>query len=738
MTAPHASRHGSHQYRIPVLEHLRGHWVLFSIVQARQLGTTLTRLLIPWMIRDTDRRIASRFLRRTPGLGRWTVAFVPAGTEALHLELLGGAELPAQSRTRMWRISRATASLLIVLRSPLRIARALFCAPRQLPIRLRQAIATAEREANSPHSYGDWITLWDDWRGSVHEQLLSSPYRSRWPHLSAVVFHRESDAAALAATMASLQQQWGFADLPVHISGCTTPAATVLCQAAGDYVAVMQAGEVIPAHALAVLADQAARHDWPDLLCADEDLIGRRGRRRAPFFKPEINHALALSGILTRGIWLVCRAAMVRPPQDLPGWAEAVRLDAYLRLYEQQTPPRTRRVPFVLTHRRSDTGAAPDTMLADIARRHLQRMGMAAELTTPRLPLRWRMAVAPDRQPDVTLIVPSAARSPHVTSCLQAVLRRTAYRRFNMVVVVSQDHPLEPGQQDILAPVLTDPRARAEVLDVAQFNYSKANNFGASVSDSGILCLLNDDVEPIEPRWLEFMVGHLSDPRVGAVGAKLMYPDGRVQHGGVIIGLAGLCEHAFRFLRHDDPGYRGRAVLEQEMSAVTGAALLVRRTAFEALGGLDESYAIAFNDVDFCLRLREKGWSIVLSARAEMRHYESVSLGYHFSGERAALERIEVARMRQRWRSVCAADPFHNPNLLLTLGREWTIAFPPRVERPYGEILDELSSLYEMEPPVENWPENHSRPILSDTKPRTRHQQPITLKTITNGEAGDV
>ncbi len=286
--------------------------------------------------------------------------------------------------------------------------------------------------------------------------------------------------------------------------------------------------------------------------------------------------------------------------------------------------------------------------------------------------------------------------------------------------------------------MLADPRARVVVLDVAEFNYSKANNFGASVSDSEILCLLNDDVEPIEPRWLEFMVGHLSDPHVGAVGAKLIYPDGRVQHGGVIIGLAGLCEHAFRYLRRDEPGYWGRAILEQEMSAVTGAALLVRRNAFEAVDGLDESYAIAFNDVDFCLRMREKGWSIVFSAAAELRHYESVSLGYHFSGERAALEQIEVARMRQRWRSVCIADPFHNPNLRLTLGREWTIAFPPRVERPYGEIPDELSPLYDTEPLVESPSENHRRAILSDTAPRTRHQQPITLKTMTNGEAGEV
>jgi hypothetical protein len=660
------------------------------------------------------------------------VAFIPTETETLCLEVLGGAELPSNSRTRTWRVSRPIASLLIAFRSPLRIAGALAGPPRQLPFRVRQAIATAEREANSPHNYEAWITLWDGWRGSIQHQLLSSEYRARWPRLSAVVFHRESDVAALAATTASLHQQWGFPDLSVHTSHSDAPAGPVLCQTSGDYVAVLQAGEVVPAHALAVLADQVARHDWPDMLCADEDLISRSGRRHTPFFKPEINHALALSSVLTRGIWLIRRAALTRLARDLPGWAEATRLDAYLRLYEQRAPLRTHRVPFVLTHRRQDTGSAPETILAEITRRHLQRMEITAELPTPKLPLRWRMVVAPDRQPKVTLVVPSAAKSPHVTACLQAVLQRTAYQNFNIIIVVSQDHPLEPSQRHILAPVLADSRVQVLMLDVTKFNYSLANNFGAAASDSELLCLLNDDVEPIEPRWLEFMVGHLFDARVGAVGAKLIYPDGRIQHGGVIIGLAGLCEHTFRYLRHDEPGYASRAMLEQEMSAVTGAALLVRRTAFEALGGLDESYAIAFNDVDFCLRLREKGWSIVFSAAAELRHYESVSLGYHFSGERAALEEIEVARMRQRWRSVCAADPFHNPNLLLMPGREWNIAFPPRVERPYGDILGELS------PPYENWLENNRRPILSDTILRTKHQQPITVNTITKGEAGDV
>ena len=152
----------------------------------------------------------------------------------------------------------------------------------------------------------------------------------------------------------------------------------------------------------------------------------------------------------------------------------------------------------------------------------------------------------------------------------------------------------------------------------------------------------------------------------------------------MIIGLAGLAEHANRMLTEGEPGYASRAILNQEVSAVTGACLLVRRSVHEALGGLDETYPIAFNDVDYCLRIREAGHGIVFSAQTEMWHYESVSLGHHFSGARAALEAVEVLRMRTRWTDICRNDPFHNPNLSQKRGAEWELAFPPRVDPPAG------------------------------------------------------
>ncbi|MBV9813215.1 MAG: glycosyltransferase family 2 protein, partial [Acetobacteraceae bacterium] len=179
------------------------------------------------------------------------------------------------------------------------------------------------------------------------------------------------------------------------------------------------------------------------------------------------------------------------------------------------------------------------------------------------------------------------------------------------------------------------------------------------------------------------MAAHLADPSVAVVGAKLLYPNRTVQHAGVVMGLGGLCDHAYRHAPRRAPGYAWRAGLAQEVSAVTGACLLTRRSIYDRLGGLDERYASAFNDVDFCLRVREAGYRVVFAPAAELIHHEGFTYGSHYSGARAAEERADVARLRARWSAVMAADPFHSPNLDLTAaGREWSLAFPPR--RPDG------------------------------------------------------
>ena len=205
------------------------------------------------------------------------------------------------------------------------------------------------------------------------------------------------------------------------------------------------------------------------------------------------------------------------------------------------------------------------------------------------------------------------------------------------------------------------------------------NNVAASLTEGEFVCLLNDDVSPLDGRWLKMMVAMFSVPGCGAVGPKLLYPNRTVQHGGVIMGLAGILDHAHRHVDQSDVGYAWRASLDQEMSAVTGACILVRRSTFEQLGGLDEQFPITFNDIDFCLRLRELDLSVIYAGRVEMIHHETITFtNGHYDPSKTAQLEADVALFTSRWSGICQEDPFHNPNLSLAPNSEWELAFPPR------------------------------------------------------------
>ncbi|MGA9865078.1 MAG: glycosyltransferase, partial [Acetobacteraceae bacterium] len=545
--------------------------------------------------------------------------------------------------------------------------------------RVRAALAQASGE-DPIVSYGLWTTLFDHWSGADVARLEVISDREAWPAMLALVMcEAGTETEAARATLGSLAAQ----AMPVRVQALAAgaPLAAVLADAAESYVAILQAGEVLAPHATALLGAWLAGNRELFAVYADEDRLGADGIRHAPLFKPEPNRALMLSGTLTRGLWVFRRDWLVSHAPSAAGWAEVLRLALWLRSHEEGHAGETRRLPFILTHRRADAETAPAAALASVVHDHFRRLGAQARIAADALPLRVRPLLAPAPDRSVALIVPSALRAAHVRRCLRAVLERTEHAALELLLVVSQSTPLDAEQRATLAAIGEDPRLRVLTLPLERFNYSAANNFAAHKTEAEFLCLLNDDVAPVTPDWLDAMLGHFADPEVGAVGAKLLYENGTVQHGGIIMGLAGLAEHANRGLPRDAPGYAHRAVLSQEMSAATGACLLTRRTAYLEVGGLDESFPIAFNDVDFCLRLREAGHRIVFCAEAELTHYESLSLGHHFSGERAELEREEVRRMRRRWARVVAADPFHNPNLSLARGQEWQTAFPPRVRK---------------------------------------------------------
>jgi GT2 family glycosyltransferase len=621
------------------------------------------------------------------------VVYVPLAAERVQLDLVTTALLPDEFSVWLKPVSRTLAACLLAIQRPLRLARALLGQRSGVAVRVRATLASVA-SGPVPTSYPDWAMMFDTWSPHDQARLLASPRRAKWPTIGVVLFGRSQQgvpdstkagtgARALSASQESLARQI----LPCRccmIGGFGN--ALTLSKAISDldceYVALLEAGEVLPAHALAVMADEVVRLGRPTILYADEDEIAADNIRRLPQFKPEPNHALMLSGTLSRGVWLVRRDLLAEHTDDDTEWAEVLRLKIWLREYERGRAATTHRIPYILVHRRPDTRAAPPGELARVVNDHFVRAHIPGRVE-PGWPLRVEIIAPPADQSKVSIVVPSACRAPHVARCLNAVLSVTRYANFEVVVVISQSSPLDAQQTAILRQLEPDPRFRYIQIESRSFNYAAANNAGVAAASGALTCLLNDDVAPQDPDWLARMVGHLLDPRVGAVGARLDYPNGVIQHGGVIIGLAGLCEHTNRFLPSNQPGYCFRAIVDQEVSAVTGACLLVRRALYDAVGGLDVTYASAFNDVDFCLKIREARYAIVLCATTRLTHYESLSYGRHYSGESAdERESKDVNRMVDRWSAVCEADPFHNPNLALQRGNEWALAFPPRVGKP--------------------------------------------------------
>jgi GT2 family glycosyltransferase len=628
------------------------------------------------------------------GDGWRTVTFVPADAAAIRVRLIGAAAPPDAVALECRRLSQFSAALGIVRRQAPRLLgsllRGLGSNPHGLLGRLRAELGYVGAQQTVP-PFALWSRLFDEWRPADIDALRQMPDHARWPTIATLLLHGdpldgEAPGPALAASLhhaAAALTPCGADHRAVVVIGPGDPAALerALAGLAADYVAVLQAGEILPRHALLLLAQQAASLGFPPILYADEDALSADGQRQAPRFKPPPSHELMLSGTLCTGVWLIRRDHLAGFSAGSQLWAESLRLDAWLRLHQAGAAGGAHHVPFILCHRRPDTETVPPDLLAGQVTAHLARAGLPATVVAGR-PLRTRFAAPRGAQPRVSVIIPSACRAPHVVRYVSSVLERTDYADFEVVMVVSGRLPLDAEQERILAALETDKRVRRVLVETDRFNFAVANNRAIAATDSPLLCLLNDDVLPRDRGWLATMVGHLADPDIGIVGALLCYPDRTIQHGGIVLLPDGSGEHLRRFLPCPRPGNTEPPLLTQEFSAVTGACLLTSRSLWDQLNGMDEAYTSAFNDVDFCLRAREAGRGVVFAADAELIHAESISFGKHYRPDEQTRAMSDRRRLRDRFPAEFQADPFHNPNLSLRRGDCFSPAFPPRVVRP--------------------------------------------------------
>jgi GT2 family glycosyltransferase len=283
----------------------------------------------------------------------------------------------------------------------------------------------------------------------------------------------------------------------------------------------------------------------------------------------------------------------------------------------------------------------------------------------------------PAPSPRVSVLIPTTANAALFEPCISSVLGRTTYDNFEVLLLVNEGHRNDSARTKLLQSAADHPGVRVLCYSDRLFNYAWVNNWAAGQASGQILCLLNDDTKIITPNWLERLVARALLPDVGAVGAMMYYPDETIQHVGVILGLGGVAGHALHGAPRGIAGYFSRACLEQDLSCVTAGCLAIRRDLFLALGGFNEQFRIAYNDVDFCLRLRAAGWRIIWTPTVELYHRESASVGKPDSRDRRDEYTKAVRLIRKLWGPALDSDPFYNPNL--SLRKAFNLAFPPRL-----------------------------------------------------------
>jgi GT2 family glycosyltransferase len=267
----------------------------------------------------------------------------------------------------------------------------------------------------------------------------------------------------------------------------------------------------------------------------------------------------------------------------------------------------------------------------------------------------------PDQLPLVSIIIPTRDRVDLLRTCITSLLEHTTYPEYEILVV-------DNGSAEAATLAYLDGLERDRIItvirDPSPYNYSALNNLAVHLANGTFLALLNNDTEIVDGSWLEEMMRHAVRADVGAVGAKLLYPDGRIQHAGVVIGMGQAAGHAHRFQRNDEPGYFKQAHVTRRASAVTAACLVVAKDKFLAVGGLDEThFAVAYNDVDLCLKLEQRGWTNVYVPHAVLVHHESVSRGSDLAPAHSERYLRELAELQRRWNTKTYVDPMHHPAL---------------------------------------------------------------------------
>ena len=576
---------------------------------------------------------------------------------------------------------------------------------RGLGVRVARLSRAAMGFGPSRIDYGAWLRrndrMNDDVRRAVHAHITTF----RAPHTFSIVMPvHNPDLAWLDETVKSVRRQlysrwqlcivddastdpevrqalmrYAHADNRIKLlfrSECghvCVACNAALTHATGDWIVLLDGSDCLAEHALYCAASAIDADPSVMLIYSDEDRIDGGGRRFAPYFKCDWNVDLFYSHDMFSRLGVYRKSLIDKVGGFRPGFEGVHAYDLVLRCLEHMgnAAAAVHHVPRVLYHKRVDLGQAASPLAADsgVASAGVRALNEHFARRAIRARSEWVGAgyrtcyELPSILPMVTLIVPTRNGLELVRQCVESIRARTTYSNYEILIVDNGSD--DPATLRYIATLVDDAVVRV-LRDDRPFNYSALNNAAVAASRGSIVALVNNDIEVISPGWLNEMVSLAVQPEIGAVGAKLLYPDGTIQHAGVVTGIGGVAGHIYKHAVRAAPGYFGRAQLIGSYSAVTAACLVIRKETYLQVGGLNEKdLAVAFNDIDFCLRVREAGYRNVWTPYAELYHHESATRGYEDSPKKQRRFASEIDYMHGRWGHRLNDDPAYSPNLTL-------------------------------------------------------------------------
>ena len=451
-----------------------------------------------------------------------------------------------------------------------------------------------------------------------------------------------------------------------------TNAAAELAK--GEYLMFCDHDDTLEPDALYEIV-KAINDTGADVIYTDEDKVSMDGQHYFdPNFKPDFNLFRLRENNYICHIFVVRKSLTGETGMLRSEFDGAQDFDFILRCCEKAK--KITHIPRVLYHWRChmDSTAADPSSKAyayeagrKAIREHYQRMGIDAKVDMTERPGWYRSHIKIQGNPMVSIIIPNKDHTDDLELCLFSMSRKSTYRNYEVLIVENNSEKEETFEYYKKLPERY-PKVRMLTWE-KEFNYSAINNFAAEEAQGEYLLFLNNDVEILTPDWIEEMLQNCQQENVAAVGAKLYYPDDTIQHAGVVLGLGGIAGHIMCRASREDPGYFGRMISVQEISAVTAACMMVKKSEFDSVKGFDETFQVAFNDIDLCMKFRAAGKKIIFTPYAELYHYESKSRGLEDTPEKQFRFDKEVKRFQEKWaQQLEMGDPYYSPNLSVTEG----------------------------------------------------------------------